>query len=269
MCGSMGFWLLGLLLFAGPSSHLADEALLEPPQIGAVPRELLGNFGAVVGGLAELLGLEEELSRTLLDLRDEEAEACAVLLLLADQALASPNYAAIGRPQPDLPDRLPRASRPSLPPPGLHGAAGCQPIRPRDGCRSFGTRKACRGTVGCCVGTGGWRQHGGLDNSQRRARSGPSFASGRDREVARWKPTLSSLRRLLQSELLMPLRALHECDVPAGGPQEETRALVEEVSRQMVEGNLRQWKFQRGALQLQQLNEDQLRGWFELGLLEH
>ena len=45
---------------AGPSAHLADEALLEPPQIGAVPRELLGNFGAPwqLPGAIALVGVQ-------------------------------------------------------------------------------------------------------------------------------------------------------------------------------------------------------------------
>ncbi|CAE7816261.1 unnamed protein product [Symbiodinium sp. CCMP2456] len=250
MCGSVGPWLPWLLLFAGPSAHLADEALLEPPQIGAVPRELLGNFGAVVDGLADLLGLDEELRGNLLGLRNEEAEACAVLLLLADQALASPNYAAIGKGGHNPTSRLAYRERADL--------VFLHPVS---------TERQAAGRSALAA------------DAEALARGKPAevlltAALGREvgaspEEVARWKPTLSSLRRLVESELLMPLRALHECDIPAGGPPGETWALVEEVSRQMVEGNLRQWKFQQGSLQLQHLNEDQLRGWFELGLLEH
>ncbi|CAE7467952.1 unnamed protein product [Symbiodinium natans] len=158
---------------------------------------------AVVEHLAELLGLEEELHSDLRSLADKEADACTILLLLADQALASPNYAAVGKGGHNPTSRLAYRER--------RDVVFVHPV-----------------------------------SAQRQAVSRLALAEDA-RALARGEPPLPVLAAALGREI----------------------GAAPEVSRQMVEGRLREWAFEQSAPQLQHLNQDQLAGWSELGLLEH
>ena len=91
-----------------------------------------------------------------------------------------------------------------------------------------------------------------------------------------WIPSTAGILEALQGELLMPLRSLNECNLSRtfGGspiPAAPLEAAVDEMTRHVVEGTYRSWRYsnETAQVQLAGLSDEQKAQWAGDDLMEH
>ena len=163
----------------------------------------------------------------------QKNDAEMALLMLVDQALAAPDYATLGKGWFHPDNRLEYRRR-------THDVFTCAASRARQQASSARLAKRL-----CAIAGKG--QKGAVDlvalilssfveeiGAARDAKSAESL-------TLRWKPNLQAVRAALKAELLVPLRALTECDActtvsGAPVPRDAVTAVIDDVAASVVSG---------------------------------
>lgn len=229
--------------------------LVQGPAVGRFPLANLTEPFNSLDAVFETAGLGE-LFRGVFGESEDGREAALVLLLLADQALACPDYRSIGRGGMHPTSRHEYRDRTAI--------VFVHPVVRERQARSH--EALLQDAAELVQGGPGPAAAAILMRALAREISADSSAWG--------APSVGALRSLLEAELLMPLRALREIDIlgpewSGQGLEPLLETLLGELIQHIVQGDFREWVYQRGAFQLEGLSPEQLQQWVELSAGTH